>query len=231
MARRGRKPKPAINQLSLLELKALYEQAAAREKKRLPELRDKRAGLLAELHSVNEEIDAIEGASGSSASTSAPAPAPAKRRGRPKGSGVKRKPGRPKKTAAVAAPVAAPVVKKAAKKAAKKSAKKVGRPAGTKKAAAKKVGRPAGAKKAAGKKAGGRRGPRTKRGGSEMTLREACALVLRKFKKPMSPQDIKDALLSNKVFTNVPKSFHQQVTGTLSRNPEFKRLAKGKYTL
>lgn len=86
-------------------------------------------------------------------------------------------------------------------------------------------------KAAAAKSTGKPRGPRASRKGRQITLRAAAAEVLSKAKGTMSPQEVHDAILGQKIFSNVSKSFHQQVNRTLSVNPEFKRRGRGKYSL
>ncbi len=96
-----------------------------------------------------------------------------------------------------------------------------GRPA----KAAKKAARPA---KAVGK------GPKRRRaasGGRGITLREAIANVLSNASKPMGPRQIEQAIIASKSFPDPPKTLLQQVTATLGRNPEFKRLDRGIYKL
>jgi hypothetical protein len=191
MARRGRKKKATALSMTLVELRKLYEDLVRQEAKRLPALKAKQQKLSSELAGVTQEIEAIEG----------PLAAP-KRRGRRKGTGAKRRPGRPKKvTAAVAEPTEKP--------------RRPGRPKQS--AAAKPTGKP--------------RGPKGKRKGRNITLRQAAAEVLSLAGKPMGPSEVGRAILDQRIFTKVSKSFGQQVNRTLSVNSEFKKVGRGQYSL
>lgn len=222
MARRGRRKKVSVAEMTLTEIRKLYEQVALRERERLPELKARQAELSAELATVNAEITAIEGV------VPAAAAAPA-RGGRAKKAAAKRasaRRGRAVKAAvAVAAPKrrgrppkakAAKAVKAKAAKAAKKTAAKP-RKANEAKAASADASRP-------------RRGRPRKEGGA-LTLRQAIANVLSDSSAPLAPSEIRDIILQKKMIPRITPSFHQQVTGTLSRNAEFKRVGKGKYSL
>jgi hypothetical protein len=78
--------------------------------------------------------------------------------------------------------------------------------------------------------------PRPRRGrprkeGGELTLRQAIANVLSDANSALAPSEIRDLIVEKKLIPRITPSFHQQVTGTLSRNAEFKRVGKGKYSL
>jgi hypothetical protein len=224
MARRGRKKKVAVTEMTLTEIRKLYEQVALRERGRLPELKARQAELSAELETVNVEIAAIEGV----APVAAPAAVPA-RRGRPKRAAAKApRAGRVKKVKAEA-PKTAP---KRRGRPPKAKAAKAEKPVPAK-AGKKRMGRPRKVKAAApaaGESATPRRGRPRKEGG-ELTLRQAIANVLSESTSPLAPSEIRDVIIQKKLIARITPSFHQQVTGTLSRNPEFKRIGKGKYSL
>lgn len=63
------------------------------------------------------------------------------------------------------------------------------------------------------------------------TLREAIRQILSASTEPLSPREIRDAIVSQDLVKNRTDSFHQQVTGTLSRSSEFRRVVAGKYSL
>lgn len=203
MARKSRSRKPRLDALSLADVRALYQKLAQKELSRLPELKARHAELSKELRHLAEEIAAIEGAA------LVPAQAVASR----------------------------PAVKKGVKKAAAKSPSKKAAPAKktapTKKSASAKKSSPAkkttARKSAPKKKAASRSRASSKSGGP--TLREAIRQVLSSSPEPLSPKEIRDAIVSQDLVKNRTRSFHQQVTGTLSRNPEFKRVVAGKYSI
>ncbi|NUN96141.1 MAG: hypothetical protein HUU16_08190 [Candidatus Omnitrophica bacterium] len=104
-----------------------------------------------------------------------------------------------------------------------------GRPA--KAAGRRKAGRPAKAAKAARAATRGPKRRRAARGGRGVTLREAIGGVLSGASEPMGPRQIEQALLGSKSFPDPPKTLLQQITATLGRNPEFKRIGRGQYKL
>lgn len=224
MARRGRRKRVSINEMTLTEIRKLYEQVALRERERLPELKARQAELSAELATVNAEITAIEGV------VPAAAAAPA-RRGRPqKAVARRRKAGRQKKVQVKAA-VAAPRRRGRPPKAKAAKAVKAAKPAA--KAPKKRPGRPRKAKETGAAPAETqrpRRGRPRKEGGG-ITLRQAITNVLSESSVPLAPSEIRDVIIQKKLIPKITPSFHQQVTGTLSRNDEFKRIGKGKYSL
>jgi colicin import membrane protein len=226
MARRGRKKKAAATEMTLTEIRKLYEQVALRERGRLPELKARQAELSTELETVNTEIAAIEGVVPVAAPAAKAAPA---RRGRPKRAAAKApRAGRVKKVKAEAAKAAPKRRGRPPKAKAAKAEKPV--PA---KAEKKRMGRPRKVKAvapAAGEAATPRRGRPRKEGG-DLTLRQAIANVLSESTSPLAPSEIRDVIIQKKLISRITPSFHQQVTGTLSRNPEFKRIGKGKYSL
>lgn len=219
MARRGRKKKVSVAEMTLTEIRKLYEQVALRERERLPELKARQAELSAELMTVNAEITAIEGV------VPAAAAAPA-RRGRAKKAAAKRATAGRRRVAKAAVVPAAP--KRRGRPPKSKAAKAV-----KAKAAKKTAGRPRKAKvaKAAPADASRPRRGRPRKEGGAMTLRQAITNVLSESSAPLAPSEIRDIILQKKMIPKITPSFHQQVTGTLSRNAEFKRVGKGKYSL
>ena len=238
MARRGRRKRVSPASMTLTEIRKLYEQAAMKERERLPELKGRQSELSSELASVTEEIEAIEGV--------VPAAAP-RRRGRPKGTVKARgRRGRPPMAEAAAEVAKAATVKaisaakgavkvvKAAARAAKAAAvakRPPGRPRKAVAVAKRRPGRPRKVVAAVAPAAARPRRGRPRKEGGEMTLRQAIAKVLSESDTSLAPSAIRDIILRKKLIANITPSFHQQVTGTLSRNPEFKRIEKGKYSL
>ncbi len=224
MARRGRKKTVSVGEMTLSEIRKLYEQVALRERERLPELKARQVELTTELETVSLEIMAIEGV----VMGSAPAP---KAAGRAKKVAAKRvAAGRQKKVRGKVTEAAAPKrrgrppkakVAKAAKaaKVVKAEKKRAGKPRKVKTAEA-----------AATETLQPRRGRPRKESG-ELTLRQAITNVLSESGAPLAPSEIRDIIIEKKMIPKITPSFHQQVTGTLSRNPEFKRIGKGKYSL
>lgn len=205
--------------MTLTEIRKLYEQVAMRERERLPELKARQAELSSELASVNAEIEAIEGVA------TTPAPAAPARRGRAKKVVAKaKKVGRPRK-AKVEAVAAAPKRRGRPPKVAAVPKEEEAAPVEKKR-----PGRRRKVKEAATEAPRPRRGRPRKEGG-EMTLRQAISSVLSDANAPLAPSEIRDLIIEKKLISRVTPSFHQQVTGTLSRNPEFKRIGKGKYSL
>lgn len=219
MARRGRRKKVSVAEMTLTEIRKLYEQVALRERERLPELKARQAELSAELTTVNAEITAIEGV------VPAAATAPA-RRGRAKKAAAKRASAGRRRVAKAAVVTAAP--KRRGRPPKGKAAKAV-----KAKAAKKTAGRPRKAKavKAAPADASRPRRGRPRKEGGAMTLRQAITNVLSDSSTSLAPSEIRDIILQKKLIPKITPSFHQQVTGTLSRNAEFKRVGKGKYSL
>jgi hypothetical protein len=217
MPRKANPMTAVLKNLSVAEVRALFEKKLKQEQKRLPALKAKLAALMKRVDRVNRELEAIEG--------KADVKPVVKRRRRKKKAAVKkivvRKKAAKKK-----------VVKAARKKAVKKAAKKAVQKAAPKKRAKKAVKAKVVKKKAATKKTTVQKAKPVKPAGAKkVTVRQAIATAIKNAGKPIGPAEISKAIIEQKLLANASKSLAKQVANALLKHDEFTRVVKGKYGL
>ena len=214
MPRKANPMTAVLKNLSVAEVRALFEKKMKQEKKRLPALKAKLKTLMKQVAQITKELEAIEGV----------AAKPVRKRRRMKKRAAKKVVAVRKKTVKKTAKKAGR--KKAAKKAVKKTRKKVAKRAVKKTAKKAKAVKPR-AKKAVKKKVA----PAKKTGARKVTVRQAIATAIKNAGKPIGPSEISKGIISQKLLPSPSKSLSKQVANALLKHDEFTRVAKGKYGL